>query len=239
MSIDWLIDLAREHALDLTAGAVGGLIGGSVVASMRYLAGWRRAKLNLGSEFHIAATLYVPVETGQGHDRRHQLAQAHGKQFIQELYFLGPEIALSDFLTNPYILSRVEAAMNAAKNEGLLIGGLEEDCERPLLKKIAGYHATIPASEIVTYCKRFLGQDVHGMTHGIAPPTHENYPGSPHRRVLRALFISEHQLTDGLPPLEHVFFENDQHQHRYQTLATLITLYRDNPERFARCHTRF
>lgn len=231
-------------AIGSTSGEIlAGLVGGAVAAGLtglgRYYIGWYRAGQFRGADFHIAATFYTPLDAQNPAHARYSAAIAAGKTHVQELIWLGEEIALSEFLENPYVLHEVSEAMGRAKDAGLLLDDLPERASRPLLKKILGYHNRIPATDLVALYKSSVGTASDGRVHGIAPPTHESYAGSPHRRVLRAMFIAQSQLTDGLPPMEAVHFPQEAHKHRYRTLQTLIADYRANPDKFANCRAFF
>ena len=211
----------------------------SLAGIFRYIRGRQRAGRSEDASFHIAATLYTPIDLSRPEHAPYRQAAAEGKTHVQELFWLGQEIALATFLPNPFVLSEVSNAMDRSKREGLLIGALHEDAERPLLKKILGYHNTVPMTDLVRLYKDHVGRASDGRVFGISPPTCEDYPGSPHRRVLRAMFIADSQLEHGIPPKDNVLFTNGGQQNRHETLTTLIQLYRDNPDKFARCHAYF
>ncbi len=222
---------------------IAGLVGGAVVAFLsgiyRYIRGRQQAGRFEDATFHIAATMYTSIDLDRPEHARYAEAAESGKTHVQELIWLGREVALTTFLTNPFVLSEVSGAMDRSKREGLLIGQMHEDAERPLLKKILGYHNSIPATDLVHLFKDNVGKSADGRVYGISPPTSEDYPGSPHRRVLRAMFIADSQLSDGIPAVENVFFRHETQRHRHETLTTLIELYRAKPETFERCRAYF
>ena len=232
---DWLL----SHVGEVIAGIVGGAVVAFLTGIFRYIRGRQRAGRSEDASFHIAATLYTPIDLARPEHAHYREAVAQGKTHVQELLWLGEEVALATFLPNPFVLSEVSNAMDRSKREGLLLGDLHEDAERPLLKKILGYHNTIPMTDLVHLYKNNVGRTADGRVFGISPPTCEDYPGSPHRRVLRAMFIADSQLAYGIPPRDSVLFINDGQQNRHATLTTLIQLYRDNPDAFARCRAYF
>ncbi len=233
--VDWLLG----HVGEVIAGIVGGAVVAFLTGLFRYIRGRQRAGRSEDASFHIAATLYTPIDLTKPEHAQYSLAASEGKTHVQELLWLGEEIALATFLPNPFVLSEVSSAMDRSRREGLLIGQLHEDAERPLLKKILGYHNTIPMTDLVYLYKDHVGRASDGRVFGISPPTCEDYPGSPHRRVLRAMFIADSQLAHGIPAKEFVHFTNGGQQNRHETLTTLIQLYRDKPEVFARCRAYF
>lgn len=228
-----------KYSGEVVAGLAGGAIVAIVSSVGRYVHGWYEAGRFRGADFHIAATMYTPIDLDNPAHVPYRADAEAGKTHIQELLWLGEEIALAEFLTNPYVLNEVTSAMNRARNEGLLLGRLSERAERPLLKKILGYHNRIPATDLVRLYKDTVGKAPDGRVYGIAPPTHEHYPGSPHRRVLRAMFIADSQLRNGLPARDKVVFPQSTQEHRYATLTTLIEAYQADRKRFANCRAYF
>lgn len=232
--------ILAHYSDQIIVGAVGGLFGGAFVEIVRYGQGWLEARGNKGADFHIAATMYTPIDlTNPAHEHFAEAAAA-GKTHVQELLWLGHEKALNDFLQNRYVYREVMGAMGRAQKEGLLLGLLPQRAERPLLKKLLGYHNGIPATDLVNIYKDYAGRDAQGRVYGISPPVHEHYPGSPHRRVLRAMFIPDRLLKDGLPPKDKVYFLKPMtHSNRYETVQALINLYRSDPSRFDDCRAYF
>jgi hypothetical protein len=231
--------LITKYSGEVIAGLVGGAIVAVVSSVGRYLHGWHEAGRFRGADFHIAATMYTPIDLNNPAHVPYRAAAEAGKTHIQELLWLGEEVALSEFLTNPYVLNEVTNAMSRARDAGLLLGDLLERAERPLLKKILGYHNRIPATDLVRIFKETVGKAPDGRVYGIAPPTHEHYAGSPHRRVLRAMFVADSQLRDGLPPRDKVEFREGTQENRYTTLTTLIEAYQADRKRFAGCRAYF
>lgn len=224
----------------IIAGLIGGLAAALFTALFRFVIGWYRAGQNVDGGFHIAATLYTPLDpSNDGQRARYPEAFEDGKTHIQELIWLGGEVPLSGLLTNDYVFRMVVSAMGRAKNAGILLGKMPERAERPMLKQIIGAHNLIPANDIVRVYKAQIGTESDGRIYGISPPTHERYDGSPHRRVLRAMFVADSQLSGGLPPKEKVWFRNSDHSYRYDTVRTIIAEHRQKPERFARCRAWF
>lgn len=238
MDIDWL-GLLGKHSGEVLAGLVGGLIVAVVTGTGRYIRGWYEAGQYKGADFHIAATMYTPIDVSDPAHAAYLEAAKTGKTHVQELLWLGQEMSLAEFLTNPYVLSEVNNAMGRARGAGLLLDDLPERARQPLLKKILGYHNAIPATDLVNVFKDRVGRAADGRVHGIAPPTHEHYDGAQHRRVLRAMFVADSQLEDGLPPKEQVHFTHPNFANRYQTLETLIAAYRADPQKFRECRAYF
>lgn len=238
MAIDWW-NLFSTYSGEVLAGLVGGTIVAIVSTIARYWRGWYEAGRFRGADFHIAATMYTPIDLENPAHATHRVAAEAGKTHIQELLWLGEEIALSEFLANPYVLNEVSNAMARSKDTGLLLGKLSERAERPLLKKILGFHNRIPATDLVAIYKDAVGKSLDGRVYGIAPPTHEHYAGSPHRRVLRAMFIADSQLRNGLPPKDKIVFPQGTQEHRYASLTTLIEAYQADRKRFANCRAYF
>ncbi|MGI9426522.1 MAG: hypothetical protein ACR2PA_25305 [Hyphomicrobiaceae bacterium] len=223
---------------------IGGLIGGAIAAmllgTVRYFRGWYDAGQFRGADFHIAATMYTRIDDPDLSDADRARAVRAKKSYVQELLWLGEEAPLSDLLTNPYVLRQVSNAMGRARNEGLLLGAIHERVELFLMKKIIGYHNRIPKSDLTDAYKRHVGAGAGERVHGIAPPTHEHYRGSQHRRVLRAMFIADSQLQAGqLPAKEDIYFKTGGQGNRYDTIAAITAAYHENPERFARCQAYF
>jgi len=238
LDLDWSAILSSS-ADKVLAGFVGGLVVALLTAAMRYLAGRRRAKRMEDADFHIAATLYTPIDPGDPDHARYADAHAAGKTHVQELLWLGPEIPLSQFLVNPYVLHQASRAMGKVRDAGILLGVMPEMAERPFLKKLLGHHNTIPATDLVRLYKDSVGTGKDGRVHGIAPPTYENYAGSPHRRVIRAMFVAQGQMDAGLPERGAVHFRHEGAENRYDTIQAIIRDYRRNPERYARCRAYF
>lgn len=232
-------DGLTHYSDQVLVGLVAGAVGGGLVEFTRYVKGWYQAGRFRGADFHIAATMYTPIDPSNQAHHRFKGTVAAEKTHIQELIWLGQEIALKDFVSNAYMLREISRAMNRTKDAGLLLGKLPERAERPLLKKIVGYHNAIPANEMVRIFKDNVGTDALGRSHGISPPTHEHYAGSPHRRVLRAMYIADSQLEKGLPPKEKVHFYQGTHANRYETLTNLIAAHRANPAQFESCRAYF
>ncbi len=224
---------------EIIAGVAGGIVGAGLNEVTRYFRGWRQAGLNRGTDFHIAATMYPKIDPNDPSHQRYLPALEQGKTYVQELIWLGREISLTEFTANYYIYRQVISAMDRAKDAGLLLGDLPERAERPLLKKIAGYHNSIPSNDIVRLYKQHVGTSESGRVSGISPPTHEHYSGSPHRRVMRAMFIADSQLKGGIPPKETIHFHKGTHQNRYNTLMFLIEAYNKDPDRFKNCFAYF
>jgi hypothetical protein len=239
MAIDGIMSLIWEQADRLVAGAVGGIIGVGLKETFQYLWGWYRAGRFESADVHIAATMYPRIDPADPGHGRYLEALEDGKTHVQELLWLGSEVSLKEFLDNAYVLRQANAAMSRARNAGLLLGDMPERAERPLLKKLVGFHNAIPANDIVRVFKTHVGTDGVGRVHGISPPTHEHYPGSPHRRVLRAMFVADSQLANGLPHKTLVHFPRGIHADRYDTLSFLIDEYKVNPERFEGCRVYF
>ena len=231
---------AVEHLGEILAGLVGGVIVATLTEIVRYIRGRLQAGRNEDACFHIAATMYTPIDLNDPyHAKTYHDALMTGKTHVQELLWLGEEIPLSTFLGNPFVLHEVSRGIDRSKNEGLLLGKLHEDAERPLLKQILGYHNRIPATDLVRLYKTRVGTTSDGRVFGISPPTSEDYAGSKHRRVLRAMFVAESQLTNGIPDKEKVYFANGEQAHRHDTLTTLIDVHRKNPHKFDRCRAYF
>lgn len=239
MITEGFLTWAASQADKLLAGAVGGVIGVGLKEAAQYVWGWYRAGRHEDAGFHIAATMYPQINPSDPGHQRYLPALEQGKTHVQELIWLGSEISLSTFITNAYVLRQANSAMSSARNAGLLLDAMPERAERPLLKKIIGYHNAIPANDIVRVYKSHVGVDSVGRVHGISPPTHEHYSGSPHRRVLRAMFVAESQLQNGLPHKTAVHFPRDIHADRYDTLDFLIEEYKVKPERFEACRVYF
>ena len=227
------------HVGEVLSGIVGGAVVACVSGVYYYIQGWRQAGRSEDASFHIAATLYTPIDLSRPEHGAYGAAVESGKTHVQELLWLGEEVPLSALLQNPFVLSEVSGAMNRSKREGLLIGDMHEDAERPLLKKILGFHNRIPSNDLVALYKRQVGTSSDGRVFGISPPTSEDYPGSPHRRVLRAMFIADSQLRDGIPPKSSVHFSNASQGSRHDTLTALIERYRKDPATFERCRAYF
>ena len=234
-----VIDLLTRYSDQVLVGIVGGFVGAVLTTVFRYIHGWFQAGRYRDADFHITATYYVPLELEPGISGQMDPAQLEGKTHVQKIIWLGQEVTLDEFISNTYILREIKSAMNDTKNAGLLLGLLAERAERPLLKKILGYHSAIPANDIVRAYKDYAGVDAEGLVNGIAPPTHEHYSNSPHRRVLRAMFVADRQLNEGLPPKDKIVFPQESQAHRYETLNTLIEDYRKNSERYDRCRAYF
>ncbi len=239
MISETLLGWFAGRANHIFAGVVGGVVGAGLKEAFQYLWGWHRAGRNESADFHIAATLYFRIDPAEPHHAPYLPALQEGKTHVQELIWLGAEVALKDFISNRYVFKQVTSAMSEARNAGLLLGELPERAQRPLLKKIVGYHNSIPANDIVKLLKRHVSTDKLGRVHGISPPTHEHYSESPHRRVLRAMFVADAQLAHGLPPKTHVHFPNSAHGHRYDTLEFLIEEYKVHPDKFVNCRVYF
>jgi len=228
-----------EQSNQLVAGLIGGTVGAGLSGFTRYVAGWHRAKRNRGEAFHIAATTYPRIDPGNIAHAPYLPALAAGKTHVQQMVWLGAEVDLKTFLANPYVCREVLRSMSRVCNAGLLIGEIAVAAERQLLKKLVGYHNSIPRNDNVLAFKAHVGCDAHGRVHGISPPTHEHYAGSPHRRVLRAMFIANSQLANGIPPIEQVHVARDSHANRHATVSFLIDAYRRAPERFEDCRVYF
>ena len=235
LGIDWaaVFDNSADKVL---GGAVGGLVVALIGGFLRYAVGWYQAGKHRDADFHIAATIYTLLDAD---DPRHAQALSAGKTHVQELLWLGQEVPLSTFLTNPYVLREASAAMSKARGAGVLLGTMPDRAERPFLKKVLGHHNTIPATDLVRLYKKHVGFDDDGRVHGISPPTHEHYPDSPHRRVIRAMFIADSQLRDTLPERGSVHFRHEGEEHRYDTIQTITRDYRQNPDRYTRCRAYF
>ncbi len=233
------VDWAVNNLDKLVVGAVGGAIGVGLKEAGQYIWGWYRAGRHEDAGFHIAATMYPQINPADPGHQRYLPALEQGKTHVQELIWLGSEISLNVFLTNAYVLRQTNNAMSGARNAGLLLGTMPERAERPLLKKLVGYHNAIPSNDIVRVFKSHVGTDSVGRVHGISPPTHEHYSGSPHRRVLRAMFVADSQLANGLPHKTSVHFPREIHADRYDTLDFLIEEHQVKPERFEACRVYF
>lgn len=235
MGFDWGAVFANSSDKVL-GGAVGGLVVALLGGVARYVMGWYRAGKYQDADFHIAATIYTPLEPGNSD---HAKGLAAGKTHVQELLWLGREVPLSTFLTNPYVLREASTAMGKARGAGILLGTMPERAERPFLKKLLGHHNTIPDTDLVRLFKDRVGRETDGRVQGISPPTHEHYPGSPHRRVIRAMFVADSQLRDTLPERAMVYFRHEGEEHRYDTIQTITRDYRQHPERYDRCRAYF
>lgn len=234
-----ILGWAAGHADKLFAGALGGVVGAGLKESFQYVWGWYRAGRHEDGDVHIAATMYPRIDPNDPGHKRYLPALEAGKTHVQELLWLGSEVALEDFISNTYVLSQVNSAMAEARNAGLLLGAMPERAQRPLLKKLRGFHSSIPANDIVRAFKAHVGTDAMGRTHGISPPTHEHYPDTPHRRVLRAMFVADSQLANGLPHKTQVHFEDASQAVRYDTIDFLIEEYRVEPSKFDNCRVYF
>ncbi len=234
-----VIDFLTRYSDQVLVGIVGGFVGALLTTFFRYIHGWIQAGRYRDADFHITATYYVPIESEPALTKQMDASQLEGKTHVQKIIWLGQEISLDEFISNTYILREIKSAMNETKNAGLLLGRLAERAERPLLKKILGYHSAIPSNDIVRAYKEYAGVNSAGLVNGIAPPTHEHYKNSPHRRVLRAMFIADRQLTEGLPPKDNIVFTQEAQAYRYETLNTLIEDYGKNIERYDRCRAYF
>lgn len=234
-----ILALLTGYSDQIIVGLIGGAVGGGLAELVRYIHGWYQAGRHRGADFHIAATMYTPIDPENPAHHRFKDAAANGKTHIQELIWLGQEIALKDFIPNPYVQREISTAMGKTKNEGLLLGLLPDRALRPLLKKILGHHNSIPANDTVRSFKQYAGIDTSGRIHGIAPPTHEHYEGSAHRRVLRAMFIANSQLENGLPPKDKIHFIQDAHANRYETMIALIAAHKADAARFDSCRAYF
>ena len=232
---DWSTVVANS-ADKVLAGFVGGLVVALFTAIMRYIVGWYQAGKHRDADFHIAATIYTPLDAD---DPDHAAALSAGKTHVQELLWLGQEVPLSTFLTNAYVLREANAAMSKAHGAGILLGTMPDRAELPFLKKLLGHHNTIPATDLVRLFKKHVEVDADGRVHGISPPTHEHYPGSQHRRVIRAMFIADSQLRDTLPERAKIHFRHEGEEHRYDTIQTITRDYRQKPDRYARCRAYF
>ncbi|HUS97671.1 MAG TPA: hypothetical protein VMX97_13100 [Hyphomicrobiaceae bacterium] len=235
MDID-LWSLAAKHSSEVIAGIVGGAVTATLTGLGRYVYGWHQASRQQGAHFHIAGTMYTPLDPA---NPAHAPALEAGKSHVQELLWLGDEIGLPHFVPNPYMLRTVSSAMARTSGAGLLLGHLPQRVETPLLKKILGHHNTIPATGLINAYKTNIGTAPDGRVHGISPPVYEHYKGSDHRRVLRAMFIAESQLMQGIPPREKVHFPHQNHVNRHATLSTLIAGYHENPQAFDCCRAYF
>ncbi len=236
--MDWTAILSNS-ADKVLAGFVGGLVVAVFTAALRYWLGRRRAGRMEDADFHIAATLYTPLDAADPAHARYADAMAAGKTHVQELLWLGPEVPLVQFLANPYVLHQASRAMGRVRGAGVLLGVMPEMAERPFLKKLLGHHNTIPATDLVRLYKDSVGTAADGRVHGISPPTHENYPGSPHRRVIRAMFVADGQMDAPLPERGAVHFPYPGAENRYDTLQTIIRDYRQDPDRYAACRAYF
>ncbi len=217
---------------NIVTGIVGGIIGAGLNEATRYFWGWRQTKNNKGADYHITATMYSRIDPNDPAHKEFLPALEAGKTHVQELIWLGGEVPLEAFLSNRYLYRQVLAAMARVKDAGLLMGVLPKDVERQLLKKTVGYHNLIPNNVIVNIFRRHVGSGDMQRVKGISPPTYEHYDGSPHRRVLRSMFIANSQIENGLPPKDKVHFPADTHAHRYETLTTIIEDYNKDQEKY-------
>ena len=232
-------DILANSSDKILAGLIGGLVVAVFTSVARYIYGWYQAGQYREADIHIAGTMYTRLDPQNPAHAIFQDAMANGKTHVQELLWLSQEIRLSDFLANPYILRTVSRAMSSTRDAGIMLGKMSERTERPLLKKILGLHNTIPATDLVRLYKSTVGTTADGRVVGCSPPTHEQYSGSPHRRVLRAMFVADSQLRDGLPPKEVIHFSATGSGHRYDTISEIIADYRKSPEKYARCRAYF
>ncbi|MEO0730951.1 MAG: hypothetical protein AAFY64_11260 [Pseudomonadota bacterium] len=239
MTTDRIVSFLSSNASEVLAGLVGGLVVAGLTGLYRRLHGWYVAGRHKGSTFHIAGTFYTALDPNRPDHARYADAIAEGKTHVQELIWLGPERALAEFVPNAYVLNCVTTAMDRAKGAGILIGKIKPRAERPLLKSILGHHNTIPATDLVRLYKQTVGVTSDGRVHGIAPPTHESYAGSQHRRVLRAMFVSDSQLAGHIPPKAAVHFPTSAHANRYETLVEIIRDYHATPQRYNACRAYF
>lgn len=223
----------------ILAGFIGGLVVALLATLGRYIVGWYKAGKYQDADFHIAATLYTPLDEANPDHARYADAMAAGKTHVQEIFWLGQEVPLSQFLTNPYVLSSALTAMGRVRGAGLLLDRMPPRAELPFLKKLLGYHNTIPSTDLVKLYKDSVGREADGRVKGISPPTHEHYPGSQHRRVIRAMFIADSQLSGTLPERSKVYFPFEGAENRYDTIQTLVRDYRQNPKRYHRCQAYF
>lgn len=217
---------------NILSGLIGGVVGAGLKEAMDYIWGWRMAGNNRSADFHIAATMYPEINLNDPAHKDYWAGLDQGKTHAQELIWLSGEVSLQTLLTNRYLYRQVTAAMNYAKDAGILLGAMPERAERPLLKKVSGFHSNIPNNGIVQLYKRHVGVPDGGRVLGISPPTHEHYEGSPHRRTLRAMFIADSQIEAGLPPKDKVFFRKETHGTRYKTLKTIIEDYKGDPGKY-------
>lgn len=234
-------DFLSNYLSEIIAGVTGGLVGAGLNEAARYVVGWRNAGQNKGADFHIAATMYPAINPDEPTHQAYLPALEDGKTHVQELLWLGSEIPLHVFLSNRYIYHQAISAMSGAKNAGLLLGEMPEKAERQIVKKIIGYHNSIPNNSIVQYYREHISGSRTARIKGISPPTHEHYDGSAHRKVLRAMFIADKQLKNGLPPEDKIYFGREGRAlgNRYKTLTFLINEYHKNPELFQDTHVYF
>ncbi len=224
---------------NIVTGIVGGIIGAGLNEASRYFWGWRQAKNNKGADYHITGTMYARIHPDDPAHKRFLPALEQGKTHVQELIWLGGEVPLDGFLSNRYLYRQVLGAMGRVQDAGLLMGVLPKDVERQLLKKTIGYHNLVPNTVIVNIYRKNVGVAEGQRVKGISPPTYEHYDGSPHRRVLRSMFIADSQLENGLPPKDKVHFPEQTHAHRYETLTTIIEDYRKDPAKYHAAHAFF
>ena len=115
-------DGLTHYSDQVLVGLIAGAVGGGLAEFSRYVKGWYQAGRFRGADFHIAATMYTPIDpSNQAHNRLKGTVAAD-KTHIQELIWLGQEIALKDFVSNPYMLREISGAMNKTKDAGLLLG---------------------------------------------------------------------------------------------------------------------
>lgn len=226
---------------EIIAGVVGGIVGAGLNEAFQYVKGWYETGQNKGAHFHIAATMYPEINPNDSTHQAYLPALEEGKTHVQELLWLGSEVSLDVFLTNRYLYSQVSSAMSKAKDAGLLLGKMSKSAERQIVKKIIGYHNSIPNNVIVQNYREHITGSSTARIRGISPPTHEHYKGSAHRKVLRAMFVADQQLQNGLPPEDKIYAGRPGRGlgNRYKTLTFLIDAYHKNPDLFKDTHAYF
>ena len=200
MAYDFL-GWAAGHADKLFAGALGGVVGAGLKESFQYFWGWYRAGRHESGDFHIAATMYPRINPKDPGHKRYWPALEDGKTHAQELIWLGSEVALESFLSNKYVLRQANIAMGNATNAGLLLGTMPRTRRTPAAEETQRVSQLDPRQR---YRADFQGPCRHRRRRPhpwhLTTDTRALPRITRHRRVLRAMFIADAQLTHGLPP---------------------------------------
>lgn len=233
-------DDAAASGGDILLGVVGGIVAAVLTWLFHQAWGYWQAHRNHEADFHVTATYYADIDRDDprilslpdaSRDAVRARIDAGELKYIQEIIWLGPEVRLSELFDNPWQHRRVVSQMQSTVGGAWLVRGLPDTIERPLFKKIVGFHNRIVPNDRVRLLKLALGTLPNGLISGISPPTYENKDDDRfHRRVMRAMFIGQSQLEEKLPPKDQVYFHIPTHADRYDTLLAIKNEYAKEDE---------
>ena len=61
-----MLGLLTQYSDQILIGLIGGAAGGGIAELTRYIHGWYQAGHHRGADFHIAATMYTPIDLQPG-----------------------------------------------------------------------------------------------------------------------------------------------------------------------------